>query len=261
MSEEKKLHYKKCGYCEKMISWEHGSCPDNCPKCNAIQWRKPRDECLLFNLQEDYLKTKDEKILGKMYLIMYQYAQKIILKQLPYKYDESKLEEKTEDAVTTIIKYYLLKPNYKILHSFGGMLFGPTRQELFKKKQQDIDNYEMSYDNFISDSDDKSTFKDKISSDILHDDDKYTRDLINIHNREYLVKELSRFINEIYRKISTFHGIEKGVLSLILLHHFLNGEKEEFFDNFYLTYGTDLKDLIEKEKLILLEYIEDLMKK
>jgi hypothetical protein len=53
-------------------------------------------------------------------------------------------------------------------------------------------------------------------------------------------------------------GVKDGVLALILLHHFLNGKKETFFDEFYNQYGTYLKDLIESEKLVLMEYIKEM---
>mgnify|MGYP001190451551 CR=1 FL=1 len=259
MIDQPKVHSKKCGFCGKPNTWEHGNKHKKCVFCGSIEWDKPKEECILFNLQEEYLKTRDQEVLGKMYLVMYKYAQKIILKQLPYRYDETKLEEKTEDAVTTIIRYYLTKPDYKILYSFGSMLFGPTRQELFKKKQQDIDKYETSYDIEIN-SDNKTLFKDQISSDVLHDDDKYTQELVNLSNTAYVVQELSKFTNNIYLTICKNRGVKDGILALLLLHHFLNGKKETFFDEFYNEYGTYLKDLIEGEKLVLLEYIKEMSK-
>lgn len=257
IEQEKKLHRKKCGFCDQINTWEHGHKHKVCSHCGAIEWDKPKDECILFNLQEEYLETRDQKILGKMYLVMFKYAQKIILKQLPYKYDDAKLEEKTEDAVTTIIRYYLTKPDYKILYSFGSMLYGPTRQELFKKKQKDIDAHEISYDATMN-SDSNTTFKDKISSEIFHDDDKYTKELVNISNQTHLIEELSRFTNNIYFSICKNRNVKDAVLSLILLHHFLNGKKETFFDSFYEVYGTHLKDLVENEKMVLLDYIHEL---
>lgn len=260
MAEERKQHVKKCSICGKHMKWYHGEMPERCIHCNSIRWNLPHDEALLFNLQEEYLLTRNKNVLGTMYTIMFDYAHKIIMKQLPYHFDESKVLDKTEDAVTTIIKYYLTREDYKIQNSFGGSLFGPARQQLFSQRQKDIDNNEISYDNTL-DSDNDTTFKDKISSDDLHDDDKYTRELLDISNREYLIKELSKFINNIYTTISSNHGIQDGLLALVLLHHFLTGKKEEFFDEFYTTYGSHLQDLIEKEKLVLLMYIEKLMEK
>lgn len=252
---EKKLHKRKCSLCGKENTWPHGSKHSNCQKCSAVHWDKPKDEALLFNLQEEWLQTRDKNVLGKMYLAMKPYAERIILKQLPFKYEDSKLEDRVEDTVTTVIKFYLLKEDFKVLHSFGGTLFGPSRFELYNKRQKNIDMNEMGYDNFIGDED--KTFKETIASDTLHDDDKYTKELVNISNKEFLIKELSRFTNEIYKIIYKNYGINKAILSLIMMHHFLEKKEEDFFDRFYNAFGTNLHEFLENEKIVLLQYIRD----
>jgi len=252
---ERKIHSRKCSICGKLNKWEHGRKHLNCTKCNSIKWDKPKDEAILFNLQEEYLKTKDKNILGKMYLAMLPYAEKIILKQLPFKYEETKLEEKVQDTVTTVIQHYLKREDFKVLHSFGGTLFGPSRQELYNKRQKDKDTHEMSYDNFIGD--EEKTFKDTISSEDFHDDDKYTRELVDLSNRQFLIKELARFSNEIYKAVYKNQGINKAILSLVMMHHFLEKKDEEFFDKFYNIYGTHLHELLENEKIVLLQYVRE----
>lgn len=256
VSTERKVHARKCSICEKVNNWEHGFKHKVCQKCGALYWDKPKDEAILFNLQDKYLENRNDKYLGLMYSAMLPYAEKIILKQLPFKYDETKLEEKVQDTVTTVIRNYLTKPDYKVLHSFGGTLFGPSRQELYKKRQKDIDNFEVSYDSPISDSDEK-TFKDTLSSDSLHDGERYSKELLDKFNKQYLTEELSRFSTEIYKTITKNHDFTKAILSMVLIHHFINKKKDEFFDKFYKQFGTNLQEFLEKEKILLLQYINE----
>jgi hypothetical protein len=247
-----KLHIKKCPICKKNIEWEHGDKPETCPHCLSIMWDKPADECILFNLQERYLKSRDNKVLGQMYTVMIPYARRIILKQLKHHLDEERLEERVEDSVTTIIRYYLTKPEYKILYSFGAMLFGPTQQELFKKKQQDIDMLEMSYDCPLDDG--ESTLKDTLSETLLHKEDFSSQ--LNDVEKTALIAKVIRFLTMTFTIIVKQYTYEKAMYTMLLLHHFFNKKDLHFFDDFYNHYGTDLKDIFEKTKLSLMEFLE-----
>jgi hypothetical protein len=255
---DRKKYSKKCGVCQKNVTWIHGSKPEICPLCSAIKWDKPKDEAVLFNLQEKYLENRDEKILGQMYAVMIPYTHKIINKLIGgnIHFDEDRLEDKIEDTITQFISYYLRKPNYKITESFGFQLLKSAQQQLYRKKQQDIDRLEMSYDAPLKGGEDK-TFKDKISED-FEDGNKYSREIVDLSNKMFLVKELSLFVDKIYNSIAKNRGIDEAILSLVLLHHYLNKKKECFFDEFYNYYGSDLRESFELEKIVLLQYLEEL---
>jgi len=256
---EKKKHIKKCGVCAKQVTWIHGSKPEICPYCQAIRWDKPRDEAILFNIQKKYLETRDQKYLGQMYLHMLPYATRIINKMLGSNVhiDEEKLQDRIEDTVTYFISYFLKRPDYYITESFGFQLLKAAQQQLYRKKQKDIDMREISYDEPVKDGED-NTFKDKITEDTLEDGNKYTQSLVDISNRTYLLKEISLFIDKMYNSIALNRGVDNAVLSLVLLHHYLNKQKEPFFDKFYEYYGTDLKESFELEKIALMEFIEEI---
>jgi DNA-directed RNA polymerase subunit RPC12/RpoP len=257
--ETRKKHIKKCGKCEKQVIWEHGSKPALCPHCNAIMWYKPKDECILFNLQEEFKKNRDERILGQMYLKMLPYTRRIITKMLgrTIRFDEDKFEEKVEDATTTLIHYFLRREDFYITESFGFQLLKAAQQQLYRKKQKDIDQREVSYDTPIKDGE-ENTFESKITEDSLEDGNKYSRELINISNKVFLVQEVSKFIDQIYNAIAKNRGIDEAILSMLLLHHFLNSKKEKFFDDFYSAFGKNLKESFELEKIVLLNYLKEL---
>lgn len=256
---ERKKYIKKCPICNKQISWIHGDKPDLCPHCNAVRWDKPKDEAILFNLQEKFKVNRDEKILGQMYLKMIPYAQKIINRQLggTVRYDEERLEEKAQDSVTTVISYFLRRPNFYITESFGFQLLKAAQQQLYRKKQQDIDKKEFSYDAPVKEGE-KNTFKEKITEDSIEAGNRYSQDILDISNRAFIIKELSDFIDSMYNSIAENRGIDTAILSMILLHHYLNKKKDSLFNDFYDHFGSELKESFELEKIILMEFLEEL---
>ena len=256
---EKKQHIKKCGLCFKQVSWEHGNKPDVCPLCGAIQWDKPVDECYLFNLQEKYKQTKDQKYLGQMYERLIVYGSKIARKMLgSAKLDEEKFNDRVQDAVTYFISYYLRREDYYITISFGYQIQKALQQQLYKKKQQDIDKNEMSYDAPVKWGEEK-TFKDKISED-FDDGNKYDNEILHETNKNFILEELSNFIDQIYNAIAKNRGVDQAILSMILLHNYILKQKDQYFEDFYKYYGYELKESFETEKLVLLEFLEELRK-
>lgn len=257
---EKTVHIKKCNLCKKQVKWIHGSKPIECPECKAIRWDKPYDEAILFNLQKRFLENnRDSKILGEMYLKMIPYAHRIANKMLGknLRYDEDKLEQKVEDAVTYFIHYFLKRNDYYITESFGFQIMKALQQQFYNKKQKDIDTNEMSYDEPIKDGE-HNTFKDKLSEDLLHDCNKYSTDIINITNKAYVLKEICKFIDKVYDSIAQTRGVDHAILSLLLLHHYMQKQKDSFFEKFYEYFGSDIRESFEIEKLVLFEFIEEL---
>lgn len=256
---EKKKYTKKCGLCLKPITWIHGNKPDICPECNAIYWDKPIDECYLFNLQEKYKQTKDQKYLGQMYERLIIYGSKIARKMLgSAKLDQEKFEDRVQDAVTYFISYYLKREDYYITMSFGYQIIKALQQQLYRKKQQDIDKNELSYDAPVKGGEEK-TFKDKISED-FDDGNKYDNEILHQTNKNFVLEEISNFIDKIYNSIAENRGIDQAVLSMILLHNYILKQKDQYFEDFYKYYGYELKESFELEKLVLLEFLEELRK-
>ena len=254
---EKKKHIRKCGLCQEKVIWAHGDRPEVCPLCGAIMWDKPKDECYLFNMQKKYVETKDEKYLGEMYKRCFEYGKRIARKMLSIKLDEEVFEERVQDAVTTFIMYYLRKENYYIEISFGYQILKAIQQQFYRKKQKDIDQKEISYDVPIKDV--EKTFKDKISED-FDDGNKYSNEAFDKTNKKFLIDEISNFVDKVYNIMATNKGVESAVLSMILLHNYINKKKDVYFENFYKHFGYEIKESFETEKLVLLEFLEEMRK-
>ncbi|HCY05712.1 MAG TPA: hypothetical protein DHS57_00015 [Erysipelotrichaceae bacterium] len=255
---EKKQHIKKCGLCEKQVSWIHGDKPKTCPYCQAIQWDKPKDECYLFNVQEQYIKTKDKKYLGDIYKRLLVYGTKMARKMLggSVRLDSEILEDRVQDAVTQFISYYLRRADYYITISFGYQIQKALQQTLYRKKQQDIDKNEISYNNPIKSGEEK-TFLDKISED-FDDGNKYDNEMFNSTNKNFVIEEVSKFVDKVFNSIAENRGIDQAILSMVLLHHYLNKKKDGFFEDFYSYYGYDVKENFELEKIALMEFLQEL---
>ena len=257
----RKRHTKKCGACGKQVTWVHGEKPEVCPLCNAIKWYKPADECVLFNLQKVYLETRDQDTLGQMYLKMQPYARKIINKNLGgcVRYDEDKLDDKVEASVETLIRYYIKRPSFYVTESFGYQLLKSAQQQLYNKKQKLQDKKEVSYDNPIKEGAD-GTYLDKLSNDLVDDDNKHSSELVDLSNKVYLLKELSQFVDATYNAIAKARGIDQAMLSMILFHHYMNKKNDSFFSDFYNHFGGELKETFELQKVVFYEYLEELNK-
>jgi len=249
IEKERKLYTRKCPNCGKDIKWYHGYKPDRCPSCNVIKWDKPADECKLFNIQEKYLKTKDKKYLSEMYKVLLPYARRTVLKMLKGRisYDEDKLEAKVQDTVTVFLSYYLRKPSYQITDSFGALLTMGANQQLHNKRIKDIDKNEMSYDIPLKNGEDK-TFLDEMKSESIPLDIEKTS----------LENDLMNFTDKMFVSIFKNNDLSTAVQGMYLLHFYLNNTKASFFDKYFNSFGTDKKQILEKEKLALFNYIKDL---
>ena len=47
---------------------------------------------------------------------------------------------------------------------------------------------------------------------------------------------------------------------MILLHNYINKKKDVYFESFYKHFGYEIKESFETEKLVLLEFLEELRK-
>jgi hypothetical protein len=98
-------------------------------------------------LQNKYMETKDNKILGQMYSVAkncaYNYIKKYYQSHGLYNFD---ISEKSHDAALFVIEQYLKKPEFKIDKISAYVYFG-VQKSLFKNK--DIEMNEVSYDAMI----------------------------------------------------------------------------------------------------------------
>jgi len=208
-----------------------------CPVCNELYCVLPDTERSLRILQDKFFINREEKYLSEMYYILMEYAQSLFLKFF------NKVVLHTEDldyylqnAISFFIEEYLLKEDYKIKISFGGLLIYKIKQALFSKNEYLSEfslDYEMQDKHIIQRKDDKNYFG------------EVEKSCDNYFLKNYLYKliiEISNYSDS---------PLENYMREQALYLHLTNGEK--YVDRFFKLYN-------KKGKLIYMYTLEVLKK-
>jgi hypothetical protein len=109
-----------------------------CPSC-AVQFCSIHEtDRKLLALQEKYFKSgRNDKYIGEMYPILYDYTKSIILKSFrPLIENEEHLNDLIQTVISVFIEtYYFLKPG-GVNYSFGGLLFHKVREVVLLEKEK-----------------------------------------------------------------------------------------------------------------------------
>jgi hypothetical protein len=99
-------------------------------------------------LQEQYLKTRDNKTLGKMYELLKKMAYNYIANYCKKKGVRLSIEEKAHDSALYVIEKYLKKPDFYIKKASAYIYFGVLKS-LFKNKEREMRevSFEQYYEN------------------------------------------------------------------------------------------------------------------
>jgi hypothetical protein len=252
----KKTYKKITSCCGKPVSYKRGTKPEVCPFCGDIYWDKPKGERDLFILQDEYFETKDEKCLALMYKHIFNYSENIIKNSISVIYSQEKMEEKAEALAIILLEKYLKDPNFKIEHSFGGLLIRMSKGVLYSKKTKNEDRtHSLDFkvgDDTISLTDNPSYF---ISDPLFKKD--FGEDVFDIIDKKstiMLIKEIEKIIELIFTRIRDNGNPEQTLLFLIGIRNFFSDSRKDFSD-FYTEFGNETRDNIEKTKLVIREYL------
>lgn len=253
----KKVYKKICSYCGKEVTYNHSHKPLQCPYCEALNWAKPPTETQLFLYQRDYLSTRNDSILTKMYPILVSYVSSIMKKTISssYIYDVDFIEEKSSDAATILIENYLSKPEFYIHGSFAGYLRDKVKEVLYSnKEEEDHDslnghfedndkelieysnryNYQPLFTIEVEDSMDVSFYKDK---DML----------------DGLMSILDRVFDELKITVSYYEFLATIVATL----HRITKQSDEFMSRYYTEYGTGIHESVKKIEYLLFSFLKE----
>lgn len=255
-----KIKYEKiCVYCAKEVGYFHGKKPKVCPHCGSGDYIKPPTETRLFLLQDKYLKTKDQKYLAQMFVILKKYAASIIKKNLPkdFFYHYGDLDEKSQDAATLFMEYYLANDGFMVSKSFGGYLQYKVKEVLWNKKLQREENHESLNKPF--DSSDKELIDVSVFTNmqpLYGTIEDHTEDLEK--NKDDLILGIENIINASMDQLERIHESKSYALwSLVGICLYIEKKSENYMDKFYHMMGSELKEDVDLIKLLIYRFIKE----
>lgn len=255
-----KTYSRVTSCCNKEVSYNRGEKPKTCPYCGGEFWDKPKDEQELFLLQNKYIKSgRDKKYLADMYVLIFAYSKNMILSKIRGKvtFTSHHLQEKTEDLATTFIELYLKNPEYKIENSFGGMLKKISRGILYRGQENDkVESIDKKIEGTNLSLSDRVYELQDDDSDLNSDSESAYEDMLDVLRGRELYGELSDLIEMAYLEFARRgNGFHKRLQYLLGIKFFFNGETDKFFIDYYSQCGNDVRDAIERTKIVLRQYL------
>lgn len=272
MSDNKKIKCNVCGKINVFLSEDYDEDLIICEYCNSLKFTKPKNESILFSLQNRYLKTRNSDILGKMYLIMYDIAYNLTTKKLPNsrKFQIEYIEDKTSETVEKIITYYMTKPNFRIDNSFTGYISQVVLYPLFNKQTKQRQQSEISIEAIISkinkqnnnispdslnldfhlsgseeiafdiESIDHETEWDKKSHNYSfnqiykYKDDDYIIDYANI---DFFIDDILKAIEGCLNAVAQKYSLKEALIQSIFFYHYFGKSDKTFFNKLVDIFG------------------------
>lgn len=256
----RKIKYKKCSICKSMVSWEWGSKPTRCPHCNSVKFDKPTLEAQLFNLQEEFLeKDRDPEVLGRMFPIMKEYSRRVILKNLTgnARYDETRIDTKSSDTANKLTEYYLGKPEFRIIESFGFYLDKIAKQNMFAQKLKNIDQFEMSMEEYVERHEENSNAIDalQLESEDYHERQEHEQE--SAINEEYVLGETMKFIEVMVARLVRERGYHAAVYQILLLIALIKKTNKHYFHRVYRIHGQEYKEIFDKVEKSFYDFLHE----
>lgn len=247
-----------CSYCNTKIEYKHGFPPEKCinnnceshkTKLGSKLFDKPKTERVLFELQEEYLKTRNDKILLEMFEIIEKYTASLIKKKCINKFtlSASEISEKAFTAATLLLEQYLHKPEFLIDDSFAGYLNWKIREVLWKYADDEMNE---SLNKLLSEDSSTSSLLDMQSSFNF----KSVFDN-NYKNNVFIIEEINKILKDISVTICMHNSHDeyrKSILCLIAFKHFINNDSKKL-DILFEVYGSSFIIYFDKIKESLYE--------
>jgi len=253
----------KCWSCHIPLTNFDSSYNYHCPECDAEYANKPPNEARLAILQNEYLQSRDNKVLNKMMIIMNDLIYNLICSKLKAsgKYlDEDDVMDKVQ---WTLLKmtYYYSKPEFKINSSFTEYIGRVILYPLYNNKQKEKDANELSLFSPLGNNEGDKLLIDRLSDMPYLDGNNETENYLfqNIE-KDNVVVMVNNFINSLFMSAYKTKGFATALKLMVLYKHYFNKSTERFFGNWWTSEGIELKEYFEKSQTILKDAIYDSMK-
>lgn len=260
------MRIKKCSACHTDVEYVFRQKPESCPVCGSVYWTLPKDERLLFELQDELFAVDSPSeeyrnaVISKMYKRLVVYARNIIKNEIKNKFTmpEDILNEKSIDLANKIAEKYLKDPEFEILHSFGGLMARIKRQVLYadaKEERHDSLNAHINSN-------------DEYENDELEDNLSYVgfQPIFNsttLNDSEPEIEDTNKAVSNVFLVIlAAFKVIKRRTKNSSAPLFFLTGmynklvsKNEAFLSDFFDYAGSNIEGYIKKVELALYDQL------
>jgi hypothetical protein len=251
---------KYCWSCHKEINNIENESNYICPhtKCNAKYADKPKNEAILHILQEEYLLTRDNKIFGRMLLMIKDIAYNQICNKLKQS-GKFLLEEELEDKVGwTIEKFVTLysNPNFRITTSFIDYTASAVLYPLYNYKLQDKEKTEISlftpiYNNKHSSSRKENTLYDIMKETPVLEEYGAVENYFFLEiQKENTIDMVNDFVDTLIKNIYNKKGLAYTIKMITLFDFFIQKRNNKLFTSWWNVEGLEFKKVFEKILLL-----------
>lgn len=234
----KRKKFPHCWHCHKPL--DAGVNNQVCPNCNSEFAEKPKNEAKYHILQKEYLETKKSETLGKILLLVEEFAYNIICGKLRSSgkfLDDEMINDKTSWVVEKMFKYYL-KPDFYIHVSAIDYISQVCLYALFghafkKVEQNEISVYTpLSLHNGKDEGD--QTILDHLSNETYMNNQWDIENIFyeNIY-KDNLVNHILEFMKEYLNVVAINYGFEHAFNLSQVIHHFFNNKNNRFISNWF----------------------------
>lgn len=257
-----------CAYCGNEVRYYHTEKPEKCPHCGSTDYRKPKTETMLFRLQDQYLESRDNEVLGQMYIILCDYSKSLIKKNLPkdFTHHYGVIDEKSVDVANRLVEKYLTKPQFKVENSFAGYLSWRVKEVLWNRKTIQEESHDslnahiddkdgnasevMEFTENISDSSEAPAYLTAWKNKNQNFDNFSDWVVTEQTEQEDLENGLYNLIEKILSMVESEFGkyTKLGLLGALLLYMERGNtdESHQALNRYYRLFGTRLKDLLNR---------------
>lgn len=265
---------EKTACCRAYVEWGWGQAPKVCPHCGNIHWQKPALEFFLFSEQDKFVKEYPDltRLGSKMFPLILDYAKNLIQSLIKGNtlLNSDDLDEKANDAATSLIEVILKDPNHCMRYSFGEYLkrlcksvtFGPKDHEQTLSLNSILGDGEKEFGDTIiikghTGAVDMASSNDSISEEVRMNNCLEEFEFQNdLDLPTILIDIVQKSSNAIWENTRDQKNSVLFILGLILK---FKGTNDKLLSEFFSLTGIQTKKFVDRGELLLYEYLKSVV--
>ena len=240
----------KSSCCGLIHSWNYGEKPVACPSCGNVLWNYPKHEFHLFTLQAQLLEHPEQRedTLLKVFKVLNAYARVLIssmLKSSKASLPVEKFDRRSEELAYEM--YFIVLAGRQVHQSWGAWMKRIATDTLWGKNTRDEELVALEDSN-------------RDGKELWERVQAKTPGLIS--QEEVLRTPVSTEIIKLLKTVSLEVRKQSGAkMNLLVLNGLMNKFRKlpaPYFDRYFLTFGSDARQLIDAVELALYEHYQEL---